>query len=226
VGAAPPAPFPGGLLGLIRGDGEDRGLSALADVANRMESVATSAPLYQLWWVTGGLVDALRAAGSRRAFTVKRLLGHADRELKRLYAEGEQTYSGTAADRAPEQPLLFYVARATNRSERIDAIRSSFRLGELLPIDESVEQERESLSAPSVRLMRTVAAAIKEDLGRVKDALDLFTRKGGPPEELAPQVDLLKKIGDTLAVLGLGSVREQVQASSPARRHHHAPHGR
>ena len=90
-------------------------------------------------------------------------------------------------------------------------MRSSFRLGELLPIDESVEQERESLSAPSVRLMRTVAAAIKEDLGRVKDALDLYTRKGGPPEELAPQVDLLKKIGDTLAVLGLGSVREQVQ---------------
>ncbi len=94
---------------------------------------------------------------------------------------------------------------------RIDAVKSSFRLGELLPVDESVEQERESLSAPSVRLMRTVAAAIKEDLGRVKDALDLYTRKGGPPEELAPQVDLLKKIGDTLAVLGLGSVREQVQ---------------
>ncbi len=90
-------------------------------------------------------------------------------------------------------------------------MRSSFRLGELLPLDDSVEQERESLSAPSVRLMRTVAAAIKEDLGRVKDALDLYTRKGGPPEELAPQVDLLKKIGDTLAVLGLGSVREQVQ---------------
>ncbi len=107
--------------------------------------------------------------------------------------------------------LLFYVARAETRGERIDAVRSSFRLGELLPIDESVEQERESLSAPSVRLMRTVAAAIKEDLGRVKDALDLYTRKGGSPEELAPQIDLLKKIGDTLAVLGLGSVREQVQ---------------
>ena len=202
--------FQAGLLGLIRGDGEDRGLSALADVANRMESVATSAPLYQLWWVTGGLVDALRDGGLEASVTVKRLLGHADRELKRLYAEGEQAYSNAPPIELLNN-LLFYVARATTRSERIDAIRSSFRLGELLPIDESVEQERESLSAPSVRLMRTVAAAIKEDLGRVKDALDLYTRKGGPPEELAPQVDLLKKIGDTLAVLGLGSVREQVQ---------------
>jgi chemosensory pili system protein ChpA (sensor histidine kinase/response regulator) len=151
--------FQAGLLGLIRGDGEDRGLSALADVANRMESAATTAPLYQLWWVAGALVDALRDGGLEASVTVKRLLGHADRELKRLYAEGEQTYSGAPPIELLNN-LLFYVARATTRAERIDAVRSSFRLGELLPIDESVEQERESLSAPSVRLMRTVAAAI------------------------------------------------------------------
>jgi len=202
--------FQAGLLALIRGEGQDRGLGALAEVANRMESIATSAPLYQLWWVTGALVDALRVDGLEASVTVKRLLGHVDRELKRLYAMGEEGYAGAPPIELLNN-LLFYVARATSSGERIDAVRSSFRLGELLPLDESVEQERESLSAPSVRLMRTVAAAIKEDLGRVKDALDLYTRKGGPPEELAPQVDLLKKIGDTLAVLGLGSVREQVQ---------------
>ena len=202
--------FQAGLLGLIRGDGEDRGLPSLIEVANRMESIATTAPLYQLWWVTGALLDALRAGGLEASVTVKRLLGHADRELKRLYTEGEEAYTGSPPIELLNN-LLYYVARATTRGERVDAVRSSFRLGELLPVDESVEQERESLSAPSVRLMRTVAAAIKEDLGRVKDALDLYTRKGGPPEELAPQVDLLKKIGDTLAVLGLGSVREQVQ---------------
>jgi chemosensory pili system protein ChpA (sensor histidine kinase/response regulator) len=203
--------FQAGLLGLIRGGSEDRGLTALSDVAHRMEAVATSAPLYQLWWVTGALLDALRAGGLEASVTVKRLLGHADRELKRLYGLGEAAYSEAPPIELLNN-LLFYVARAETRGERIDAVRSSFRLGELLPIDESVEQERESLSAPSVRLMRTVAAAIKEDLGRVKDALDLYTRKGGPPEELAPQIDLLKKIGDTLAVLGLGSVREQVQS--------------
>ncbi len=202
--------FQAGLLGLIRGGSEDRGLSALSEVATRMEAVATSAPLHQLWWVTGALLDALRAGGLEASITVKRLLGHADRELKRLYAQGEAAYSEAPPIELLNN-LLFYVARAETRGERIDAVRSSFRLGELLPIDESVEQERESLSAPSVRLMRTVAAAIKEDLGRVKDALDLYTRKGGSPEELAPQIDLLKKIGDTLAVLGLGSVREQVQ---------------
>ncbi|HXV41249.1 MAG TPA: Hpt domain-containing protein [Steroidobacteraceae bacterium] len=202
--------FQGGLLALIRGAGPDRGLAALSEVANRMEVVATTVAVYQLWWVAGALLDALAAGGLEPSVTVKRLLGHADRELKRLYVQGEETYAASPPIELLNN-LLFYVARAANQGERIEAVRASFRLDELLPIDESVEQERESLSAPSVRLMRTVAAAIKEDLGRVKDALDLYTRKGGPPEELSPQVDLLKKIGDTLAVLGLGSVREQVQ---------------
>ncbi|MBX3704131.1 MAG: Hpt domain-containing protein, partial [Steroidobacteraceae bacterium] len=202
--------FQAGLLALIRDEGEDHGLAALSEVANRMESVATTVAAYQLWWVTGALLDALAAGGLQPSVTIKRLLGHADRELKRLYAQGEESYAASPPIELLNN-LLFYVARAGTPGDRIDAVRSSFRLDELLPIDESVEQERESLSAPSVRLMRTVAAAIKEDLGRVKDALDLYTRKGGPPEELAPQVDLLKKIGDTLAVLGLGSVREQVQ---------------
>ena len=92
-------------------------------------------------------------------------------------------------------------------------MRASFRLTELLPVDDRVEQARESLSAPSVKLMKTVAAAIKEDLGRVKDALDIFVRQGGTQvDELAPQLELLKKIADTLGVLGLGELRDKVQA--------------
>ena len=202
--------FQAGLLALIRGEGPETGLGSLSEAATRLEAAATTVAVFQLWWVTGALLDALRAGGLQASVTVKRLLGQADRELRRLYELGEPAY----AEHPPIEllnNLLFYVARAETRGERIDAVRSSFRLNELLPVDESVEQERESLSAPSVRLMRTVAAAIKEDLGRVKDALDLYTRKGGPPEELAPQVELLKKIGDTLAVLGLGSMRELVQ---------------
>ena len=199
------------LLGLIRGDNRAAQHEILADVAERIEAAATTGPLFQLWWVLGAVIEALRAGGLEESASIKRLLGNADRELRRLYELGEQKYA--------ESPpldllnnLLFYVARSTADGPRVAAVRSSFRLAELLPADESIEQEQESLSGPSVKLMHTVAAAIREDLTKVKDALDLFTRKGGQPEELAPQVELLTKIGDTLAVLGLGSLREHVQA--------------
>lgn len=202
--------FQAGLLGLIRGDREEAGLIALAEVAARIEETATTTSVYQLWWVVGAVLEALRAGGLTASATVKRLLGQADRELRRLFDSGEATYAG-APPLELLNNLLYYVARAECTGPRIAAVRAAFRLDELLPVDEVIEQERESLSAPSVRLMRTVAAAIREDLGRIKDAFDLFTRTGGPPAELAPQIEMLQKVGDTLAVLGLGSMRERVQ---------------
>ncbi len=205
------AGYQAALLALIRGDHDAAHVDALAKIAASMESSATTTPVYQLWWVVGAVLEAVQGGGLECSLSIKRLLGHADRELFRLYKSGEEAY----AEAPPLEllnNLLYYVARAKTDGTRVAAVRESFRIAELLPLDDSIEDERRSLSLPSVKLMHTVAAAIKEDLGRVKDALDLFTRKGGRPEELAPQVDLLKKIGDTLAVLGLGSLREQVQA--------------
>ncbi|HUY84718.1 MAG TPA: Hpt domain-containing protein, partial [Steroidobacteraceae bacterium] len=135
----------------------------------------------------------------------------ADRQIKALYESGEERY----CEHPPVEllnNLLYYVARSTVGGGRIGAVRASFKLGELLPVDDSVEQERESLSAPSIKLMRTVGAAIKEDLSKVKDVLDIFVRRGGGHvEELSPQLELLKKISDTLGVLGLGELRQRVR---------------
>ncbi len=201
-----------GLIGWIRGERVDQNLEILANVANRLEHIATMQPVFQLWWVIGAIIEALREHGVDSGVSIKRLLGLGDREIRRLYEEGEQRY---AQDPPVEllNNLLYYIARASSSGPRVSAVRSSFRLGELLPVDESIEQERENLSAPSVKLMQTVAAAIREDLSKIKDVLDIFLRRGGAsPDELAPQVELLRKIGDTLGVLGLGEQRARVQA--------------
>jgi chemosensory pili system protein ChpA (sensor histidine kinase/response regulator) len=200
-----------GLLGYIRGERTVQNLEILAKVTEKLEQVATTQPVFQLWWVTGAILEAVRANGLEGSATLKRLLGQADRQIKTLYELGEARYC--------EDPpidllnnLLYYVARATTTGGRISAVRASFKLAELLPVDDSIEHERESLSAPSVKLMRTVAAAIKEDLSKVKDVLDIFVRRGGGQSaELTPQLELLKKISDTLGVLGLGELRQRVQ---------------
>jgi chemosensory pili system protein ChpA (sensor histidine kinase/response regulator) len=203
--------FQVGLLGYIRDERTEQNLEIMAKVAEKLEQVATTQPVFQFWWVTGAVLEALRAHGLESSATLKRLLGQADRQIKSLYESGEARYC--------ENPpidllnnLLYYVARASTTGGRIGAVRASFKLSELLPVDETIEAERQSLSAPSVKLMHTVAAAIKEDLSKVKDVLDIFVRRGGGRiEELAPQLDLLKKISDTLGVLGLGEQRQRVQ---------------
>ncbi|HYM43112.1 MAG TPA: Hpt domain-containing protein [Steroidobacteraceae bacterium] len=203
-----------GLIGWIRGERAEQNLEILAAVAQKLEQTATRQPVFQLWWVIGAVIEALQHNGLESGQSVKRLLGLGDREMRRLYEEGEARY----AQNPPVEllnNLLYYVGRAESSGGRVGAVRASFRLSELLPVDESIEQERENLSAPSVKLMQTVAAAIREDLSRVKDVLDIFVRRGaGQPGELAPQVELLRKIGDTLGVLGLGELRANVQSET------------
>src|SRR6185437_11268489 len=208
------ARFQVGLIGWIRGERLDENLEILAGVAQQLEQIATRQPVFQLWWVVGAVLEGLRDKGLEGGVSVKRLLGLADREIKRLYEQGEPRYAQSPPVELLNN-LLYYVGRAESSGPRVTAVRASFRLSELLPVDESIEQERENLSAPSVKLMQTVAVAIREDLSKVKDVLDIFVRRGaGQPKELAPQVEMLRKIGDTLGVLGLGDLRANVQAET------------
>ena len=200
-----------GLIGWIRGERVEQNLEILGAVARKLEQIATRQPVFQLWWVIGAVIEALKENGLESGQSVKRLLGLGDREIRRLYEQGEARYAQSPPVELLNN-LLYYIGRSESSGGRVSAVRASFRLSELLPVDESIEQERENLSAPSVKLMRTVAAAIREDLAKVKDVLDIFVRRGaGQPQELSSQVEMLRKIGDTLGVLGLGELRTHVQ---------------
>jgi chemosensory pili system protein ChpA (sensor histidine kinase/response regulator) len=200
------------LLGWIKGSDTEQHLQTLSSVIEALEKSANRDDMYQFWWVVGGVLESLQNGGLETSVALKRLLGQTDRQMKLMIDEGVSAF-----DKHPVADLLnnllYYVARSSNAGERISEIRAAFNLSELLPGDEQVEHARESLSAPSVKLMKTVASAIKEDLARVKDVLDIYVRTGmNKPAELVPQLDLLKKISDTLGVLGLGALRGDIDS--------------
>ena len=198
------------LLGWIKGGETERHVETLKRVIVALENSATRDDMYQLWWIVGGVLESLQDGGLETSVAIKRLLGQTDRQIKYLISEGVEAFDNHPVDDLMNN-LLYYVARSSTAGERISEIRAAFNLSELLPGDEQVEHAREQMSAPSVQLMKTVAAAIKEDLGRVKDVLDIFVRTGmNKSSELVPQLELLKKISDTLGVLGLGELRSDI----------------
>ena len=198
------------LLGWIKGGNTKRHLETLEGVTRKLEQAATRDDMYQLWWVVSAVLESLQNGGLETSVALKRLLGQTDRQIKRIIDEGIGAFDSHPIDDLLNN-LLYYVARSSTAGERISEIRAAFNLSELLPGDEQVEHAREALSAPSIKLMKTVAAAIKEDLGRVKDVLDIFVRTGmNKSAELVPQLELLKKISDTLGVLGLGELRGDI----------------
>src|SRR5271156_3105020 len=64
--------FQTGLIGWIRAERAEQNLEILAAVATRLEQVATQQSVFQLWWVVGALLEALRENGVESSISVKR----------------------------------------------------------------------------------------------------------------------------------------------------------
>ena len=153
--------------------------------------------------------SALRIAGLGASL---RRLGYTVAAEEDIPVPAMETRQSTGTEARFKEEIL---AVCTALSERVDAIRGAFNLAGFVPGDEQVEELREQLSAPNARLMKTVADAIREDLGQAKDVLDIYVRTGmQDTAELEPQIALLRKISDTLGVLGLGDFRETVRQRS------------
>ena len=203
--------FQTALLGWLRGEDTASNLDQLIKTSTELEQSSSAEQSKQFWSVLTGVLIALRADGLEATVTLKRLIGQADRQLKKLLDSGEAAFASAPPTELLNN-LLYYIGRARCEDHRIDALRETFGLADIVPGDEQLQQAREGLAGPSVKLMRTVADAIKEDLAAAKDVLDIFVRTGMEDiQQLKPQLDMLKKIGDTLGVLGLEPARNQIQ---------------
>ncbi|WP_217477246.1 Hpt domain-containing protein [Stutzerimonas stutzeri] len=198
------------LVGVIRNQDLPTNLGYMARVFARLEMLCKEAPLGALWQIASGVVEGLASGAVANGTTVRNLLRQVDKELKRLVAQGADGINQPAPDELIKN-LLFYIAKAPTDSPRIQALKAEYSLDDALPDSTLVDEERAQLAGPDRGAMRSVVAALCEELVRVKDSLDLFVRSDrlGLAELGALQAPL-KQIADTLAVLGFGQPRRIV----------------
>jgi chemosensory pili system protein ChpA (sensor histidine kinase/response regulator) len=207
--------FQAALLKWIRDEGSAEHLHRLTDVLDRLRAISSGADARRLWWIAAAVIEAVENGGLEASVAVKLLFGRVDREIHRFAKEGE---AGFAAQPPREltKNLLYYVAHSGDAGAFPDGVRSAevrraYQLDTLLPTEGEMQHAQGSMTGHNRNLLGTVSAAIKDDLLRVKDALDLFLRSGrSDPSALDGQVELLDRVGDTLGMLGLGVPRRVV----------------
>ncbi|MDV5863132.1 Hpt domain-containing protein [Pseudomonas mendocina] len=198
------------LVGVIRNQDLATNLGYMARVFARLENLCKGAPLGGLWQIASGMVEGLANGSVVNGTSVRTLLRQVDKELKRLVEQGADGINQSAPDELTKN-LLFYVAKSPAQSPRIRALKEQYRLDEALPDTDVVDEERARLAGPDRDAMRSVVAALCEELVRVKDSLDLFVRSDRTqPGELDALLAPLKQIADTLAVLGFGQPRKVI----------------
>ena len=198
------------LVGVIRNQDLPTNLGYLARVFARLESLCKDAPLGRLWVIASAMIEGLANGSIANGTSVRNLLRQVDREFKRLVDQGADAMNQPAPDELIKN-LLFYVAKASDQSPRVRAVKDEYRLDDALPGAALVDEERARLAGPDRDAMRSVVGALCEELVRVKDSLDLFVRSDrSGVNELGSLLAPLKQIADTLAVLGFGQPRKVI----------------
>ncbi|MDT3467977.1 Hpt domain-containing protein [Stenotrophomonas maltophilia] len=104
-------------------------------------------------------------------------------------------------------PLLNEIRAARGEDGVHDSVLLAFAPDSITATEAELDHARGSLSGRNRELLDTVGSAVKEELLRIKDALDLHLRTGGAPEQLQTQANELGAVADTLGMMGLGVAR-------------------
>src|SRR4249919_731149 len=192
-------------------DGTPANIVGIAKAIDGLLESADHEATRRMLWVASSVATALRDGALPPTRALRQAFSGVEREARHIF-EGEAAASvrvdpGTE----PTRQLLYHVAHNEQAHGALDALRDTFDLAAQLPTESELAHARGSLSGRNRALLDTVAAAIKEDLLRVKDALDLHLRtKQTGVADLHPQVEALGRTADTLGMMGLGVARNVV----------------
>ncbi|WKV83790.1 Hpt domain-containing protein [Pseudomonas sp. B24_DOA] len=198
------------LVGLLREQDDQTHLGYLAKVFSRLEALCGDAPLSPLWQVASALVEGMREGAIANSPALRSLFKDADKELKRLLEQGIVGLNQPAPAELLKS-LLFYIAKAEHPTGQMLTMKDRYSLDDALPDSAMVDEERARLAGPDRDAMRSVLAALCEELVRVKERLDLFVRSDRQhASDLDSLLAPLRQIADTLAVLGFGQPRKVI----------------
>ena len=202
--------------GFIRNVNPEENLAYLQKAFSRLQKLTHGTARFALWDISLALVEAIEIDAIEISVAVKNLLRQLDKEIKVLAVHGTKALNSFTNDELIKN-LLYYVARAGKHApgfppnSQLQRIYETYRLEEaLLEGKESSEESQNMLSVPDAEAMRSVVGALKEELNLIKDSLDICLAGGDTHAALSDALPIVKRVADTMAVLGLGDLRKRI----------------
>jgi len=208
--------YQGALLGWLKEQSKDALLGPMQQVCRKLYTRLGRNELRRLWWIAELAMQGLRDGAIDNDLPLRRLFARLDLTLKAMTEGGEYgppTETITALSRA----LLFYAAQARPGSKATDKLRERFRLEELIPDRDALLRARGAVTGRDAGLFQSIGEAVREELGLVKDTLDMELRTHRvDAEQREASRTSLQQLADTLQMLNLPVPAKAVEDLLPA----------
>ncbi len=184
-------------------------LGYLEKVFARLVVITAGTRSGHLWKISSALIHALQREEVVLSVAVQGLLRHLAREL-RLLSERAPMSLDAAPPKGLVKNVLYYVALADSDSEVVKQVQAEYHLkhSDVAEGEENVDGYNVSSLDPDA--VRSVVIALREELKSIKSNMDTVLSSRLAPSELVEILPIVKRVGDTLAVLGIAELRQKM----------------
>ena len=201
--------------GVLRGVKLDENLAYIQKVFNRLEKLTQGTAKQSLWRIAAALSQGLASDSIETSASIKNLLRQLNREIKILHKHGIKALDVCASEELLKN-LLYYVARAgipEDTNSTLSRVYRDYGLSDSMPEggEMAAAANEEMIAGPDAETMRSVVSALKDELDSIKHVLDVSLSGIESDDSVAQALPIMRRVADTMAVLGVGALRKQVQ---------------
>jgi chemosensory pili system protein ChpA (sensor histidine kinase/response regulator) len=205
--------FQPALLEWLRDATNKQSLRKIAEIFEQLQTRAGLAVLEQLFWVTGGFLEAMMDDGLEITAERKKLFARLDQQIKKII-DGADKSALRASSEALTRALLWEIAQAKSPGARVTQLKRAFDLEFLLSGD-TAESSAESSDLPTPEALASVSAALGKEIEAAQDLMSTyFDPESRGTTSLEPLLESFHKMSGTLDMLNVPMLKALVDELS------------
>jgi len=205
--------FQPALLGWLRDATNKAPLEKIADIFAQLQTKTGVSVLEQLFWVTGGFIEAMREDGLEVTAERKKLFGRLDQHIKKII-DGADKSTVRIASEDLTRALLWEIAQAKSPGAKITQLKRAFDLEFLLSGD-TAESSAETSDLPTPEALASVSSALGKEIEAAQDLMSTyFDPESRGTTSLEPLLESFHKMSGTLDMLNVPMLKALVDELS------------
>jgi chemosensory pili system protein ChpA (sensor histidine kinase/response regulator) len=204
------ANYQAALLEWLRDITNEAALSRIGAIFGELQDRAAPGTLEQLFWVGGGLVEALAEGGLETTPERKKFFARLDQQIKKLL-DGADKNALRKSSELLVSGMLFEIGQARSHGPRVTQLKHAFELDKLLAAGEPGAAAYDDLPTPEV--LQSVSVVLGQEIEAAQDFLAAYFDPQQPDTgALERLLELLHKMAGTLDMLGVPLLKALVDA--------------
>ncbi len=198
-----------GLLRILKVDEPSLGLKLIYRAVSRLERGMRGTSAWGFWWVSQAAIHAMTEEDYEFTLARRMLFGRIDLMMRTMIKKGLSVFTEDHANELLKD-LLQIIALSESKHALIFKVRQLYKL----PSDTTeamLKSERDSMRGPDIGAFDSLTRAFGEEIGRVKESLDLAARGGLRPDGYDRLQNQLSRLADVLGVINQDTLSKRLK---------------